>query len=101
MKYAILTAVLALAAMLSFPCEDFAAKGKEDLKLLKNEVKVPSRSFSEPAGDFASETAGASAAWICDQPAEPREEDKCIDCRRPYRERKELEERWKKAKREP
>ena len=99
MKAAMLMLAAFLAVSLSMSDNAEAGRRASTFRLLKYGRKMPARSSSSLIGEFASGAAGGAAgAWIYDQASEPKEGEGCTDCRRPYRERKELEERWRKGK---
>lgn len=102
MRIASVVLTLAVALAIALPEEASARRGASVWRTLKHFRKVPVRQPSM-LGDFAVGAAsGAAGAWMYDQMSEPEKGgEECIDCRKPYRERKELEERCKTAKSEP
>lgn len=100
-------AVLMLVLLTAFtecllPADADAKRGIAVWRMAKGVRKVPVRMpRSSILGDIA---VGAAGAWAYDQLAAPEEgeessvRDTCVDCGRPYRERKELEEKCRKKK---
>ena len=90
----ILTALLAV--FISFP-DDVDAKGNASAWHSSKDVrKVLEKPSSKAGGKFAD-----AEAWTNDQALESSQDgmrEECIDCKKPYRDRKKLEERCRTAR---